>query len=674
MPPRPPQRPRTVTLHGDPRTDEYHWLRDRDDPEVVAYLEAENAHADAELAATQELQELLYREMVGRIRETDQSCPVKDGGHVYYSRTEEGRQYRIYCRREAGVPFEEAEEQVLLDLNAEAEGHDFLALGAFAVSDDGNLLAYSLDRTGFRVYHMEVKDLRTGELLPDRAEDVGAIAWAADGRTIFYTTKDAAKRPHRIYRHRLGDADDALVHEETDERFRVWVHRTRSLRFLLAYAGSHTTAEVRCLAADRPEDEWRLLLGRVPERDLEVADRGDRFWARINDTGRNFRLVSFPIDDPSPATWEEILPHREDVMLEGLDLFAGHLVVQERADGLPRLRVRDLRSGDEHLVRFPEEAYSVAPTGNVEWDTPVLRYAYESMVTPRSTYDYDMNTRTAILRKRDEVVGGHDPGAYVTRRLHAPAPDGVRVPISLVHRKGFPADGTGPLLLIGYGSYGFPYPLAFRSERLSLLDRGVALAIAHIRGGGEMGKAWHDQGRMLSKKTTFTDFIACAEHLVRERLTSPDRLVIQGGSAGGLLMGAVTNLRPELFRAVVSQVPFVDVLNTMLDDSLPLTVGEYEEWGNPNEREAYEYIRSYCPYTNLRPGSYPSMLVKTSLNDSQVMYWEPAKYVARLRTLKTDDRPLLLVTNMGGGHGGSSGRYDRLRETALDYAFILTQV
>jgi oligopeptidase B len=662
--------------HGDRREDPYHWLRDKDDPAVRAYLEAENARAEQALAATKQHQEALYQEILARIRQTDLSVPYRQGAHVYYSRTEEGKQYKIYCRKQAAG---DAPEEILLDLNRMAESHRFLALGAFQVSDDGNFLAYSLDVSGFRVYDLHVKDLRTGEALPDSAGDVGSVAWAADNRTLFYTIKDDAKRPYRLYRHMLSSAaetseEDALILEEGDAMFGIGVWRSRSGRYLFLEIGSHTTSEVHYLAAGTPEGTWTVVSPRQQDREYYVDHHGDRFYILANDTGRNFRLVSATADDPRAENWEEILPHDPEAMLEGLDLFAGHSVLYQRIDGLPGIRITDLHTGESHLMEFPEPAYSASPGINRHWETSTLRFTYQSLVTPESVFDYDMDSRERTLRKQDEVLGGYDPERYVSRRLHATAEDGTRIPISLVHRNDVAQDGSAPLLLVGYGSYGYPYPVTFSSHRLSLLDRGVVMAIAHIRGGGELGKKWHDQGRMMYKRNTFTDFIAAAEFLVEEGITSTDRLVIQGGSAGGLLVGAVANLRPGLFRAVLSQVPFVDVLNTMLDSSLPLTVAEYEEWGNPNEKGAYDYIKSYCPYTNLEAKDYPAMLVRTSFNDSQVMYWEPAKYVARLRSLKTDDHPLLLLTNMNGGHGGSSGRYDRLREIAVDYAFLLEQM
>jgi oligopeptidase B len=661
-----------TTVHGDTRADDYFWLREKTSPDVAAYLEAENAYTDDVMAPTEPLQDALYREMLARIKETDLSVPYREGGYFYYSRTEEGKQYPIFCRRKGDL---EAPEEVTLDLNELATGHSFLSLGAYAVSDDGSLLAYSVDTTGFRDYTLYIKDLRTGELRPERIEKTGAMAWANDGQRLFYTVENHAKRPHRVYRHHLGPAvPDVLVYEENDELFRAWVARTRSKGFLLMGSASHTTSEVRYLPADQPEGEWRLIAPRRHEHEYDVDHHGDRFYIRTNDRGRNFRLVSAPIEHPEPEHWQEVVPHRPDVMLEGAEFFHDHYVLLEREQGLQRLQVTDLRNDDSHRIEFPEPAYSAFPSYNPEFDTHVFRYNYQSLVTPSSVFDYDLDRRVSTLLKEQPVLGGYDRTQYVSERLQATARDGTRVPISIVYRKGLPRDGKAPLYLYGYGSYGYPLPVGFSSNRLSLLDRGMAVAIAHVRGGGEMGKAWHDDGRMRKKMNSFTDFIAAAEHLTAERYTSADRLVIEGGSAGGLLMGAVVNMRPDLFRLVVSKVPFVDVLNSMLDDTLPLTVGEYEEWGNPNDKEEYDYMKAYCPYTNLAPQAYPTMLVKTSFNDSQVMYWEPAKYVARLRTLKTDANPLLLKTNMAAGHGGASGRYDYLREVAFDYAFVLSQL
>ena len=657
-------------LHGDRRVDEYAWLREKSKPEVRAYLEAENAYADAVTAPAAGLREKLYKEMLGRIKQTDLTVPARQGKYFYYSRTQEGKQYSIWCRR-AGS--EDGPEEVMLDGNALAEGHEFFALGAYEVSDDGALLAYITDFTGFREYTLRVKDLRSGELLPDTIEHVTSLAWAADGRTLFYAVEDDAKRPHRVFRHRLGDSSDALVYEERDERFRAGITRSRSRAFLFLESQSHTCSEFRFVRADAPEGEWSLVAARQPEHEYEVDHHGDRLYIRSNRAGRNFALFSAPLADPRPENWTEVIPHRPAVMLAGMEFFAGHSVLHEREEGLPRIRVTDLRTEEWHRIEFPEPAYSAVAGDNFEFDTNTFRYVYESLVTPRTIFDYNLATRERVLRKQTEVLGGYDPAQYVTERLAARAADGTAIPISIAYRRGRLRDGSAPVLLLGYGSYGYPLPVVFQSNRVSLMDRGFAVALAHVRGGGEMGKPWHDQGRMLRKRNTFTDFVAAADFLVDKGYTSHQRLAIHGGSAGGLLIGATLNLRPDICRVAVMHVPFVDVLNSMLDPSLPLTVGEFEEWGNPQDPEQYACMRSYCPYTNLVPRAYPAMLLRTGWNDSQVMYWEPAKYTARLRTLKTDANPLLLKVNLAAGHGGASGRYDYLREVAFDYAFLLRE-
>jgi oligopeptidase B len=669
--------PRMDIVHGQRRVDDYFWLRDKANPEVRTYLEAENRFTEAVMAPTAPLQDALYKEMLGRIKESDLSVPFKDGGYFYYSRTEEGQQYAILCRRKAvaDLPWDFTPEEVTLDINELARGHKFMSVGTFAVSDDGRLLAYSTDDTGFREYTLFVKELQSGSLLPLRVEKVSTVAWAADGRTLFYTTEDAAKRSYRLWRHRLDeDGPDTLVYEESDELFRVFVGRTRSEEYLVLGSASHTTTEVRTLRADQPQGEWALVAPRQHEHEYDVDHHGAFFYIRTNDRGRNFRLVKAPAADPRRENWQEVVAHRADVMLEGVELFKNHYVLLERAHGLPEFRVVDLRTGAQRSVAFPEPAYSAFPDQNAEFDTPRFRYSYESLVTPRSVFDYDMEKGVSTLLKEQPVLGGYDRAQYVSERLFATAPDGTPVPISIVYRKGTRRDGRAPLLLYGYGAYGYALPVTFSSNRFSLIDRGVAYAIAHVRGGGEMGKAWHDDGRMRNKRNTFTDFIAAAEHLVADRYTAPAGLIIQGGSAGGLLMGAVANMRPDLFRAVVSKVPFVDVINTMLDASLPLTAGEWEEWGDPHHKEDYDSMLSYSPYDQVQARDYPAMLVTTALNDSQVMYWEPAKYVARLRALKTDKNLLLLKTNMEAGHGGASGRYDYLREVAFDYTFMLEQL
>ncbi len=674
-------------LHGDRRVDHYAWLRDKENPEVIAYLEAENAHTDAILKPTEAFQGKLYQEMLGRILQTDLSVPYLLRGYLYFTRTEEGKQYAFHFRRRDtdGSP-----EELLLDLNQLAEGQSFLGLGSFEVSDDNQLLAYSTDTTGFRQYTLHIKDLHAGGTLPEQIERVTSVAWAADNRTLFYTVEDeVTKRSHRLYRHVLGATEpDHLVYEELDERFRIEVERTRSRMFLLLTMASHTASEVRFLRADQPSDEFEVITVREDDHEyyadhhpgLEGKGGEGVFYIRTNSGGRTFRLVTAPATDPRRESWREIIPNRREVMLAAMQVFRTHLVLFEREGGLPHLRVVDLNAGDpsalaaSHRVEFTESAYNASIGENPEFNSTHLRFQYESFQTPRSIFDYDVHTRERALRKQQPVLGGYDPSQYVSERLHATASDGTRVPLSIVYRRDTPRDGSAPLLLYGYGSYGMSVPVNFSSNRLSLLDRGVIYAVAHIRGGGELGKPWHDAGRMKQKRNTFTDFIAAAEHLIAQRYTTSQKLVIEGGSAGGLLMGAAANMRPDLFRIVISHVPFVDVLNTMLDPSLPLTIGEYEEWGNPQTAEDYFYVKSYCPYTNLERKDYPTMLVKTSLHDSQVMYWEPAKYVAKLRTLKTDSNALLLKINMGAGHGGASGRYDYLREIALDYAFLLTQL
>ncbi|MCU1242817.1 MAG: Oligopeptidase [Candidatus Acidoferrum typicum] len=692
--PQPPvarRQPVEQAVHGDRLVDDYAWLRDKSNPEVIGYLHAENAYTDAVLRDTERFQEKLYQEMLGRILQTDLSVPYRLRGYLYFTRTEEGRQYPLHYRKRDA---EDAPEELLLDLNELAAGHSFLSLGAFAVSDDNTLLAYSLDTTGFRQYTLQIKELGTGQTLPERIERVTSAAWTADNRTLFYTVEDeTTKRSYRLYRHVLGASDaDALVYEEADERFRIYVERTRSGAFLLLTVASHTTSEVRFLPATQPGAAFRLIAPREDEHEYYVDHHpgwtgdssGGVFYIRTNSGGRTFRLVTTDVDDPRRDTWREFIPNRPDVMVASTQAFESHLVLYEREGGLPYLRIVPLgtgardREGDvlasSRRIEFAEPVYNASPGANPEFVTDYFRFQYESFITPRSVFDYDLRTGQQILRKQQPVLGGYDPSQYVSERLHAAAPDGTRIPLSVVYRRDTPRDTSAPLLLYGYGSYGISVPVTFSSNRLSLLDRGVIYAIAHVRGGGELGKPWHDAGRMHKKRTTFTDFIASAERLIALRYTSSSRLIIEGGSAGGLLMGTVANMRPDLFRIVISHVPFVDVINTMLDASLPLTVGEYEEWGNPQIADDYDYMKSYDPYSNLERKAYPTMLVKTSLNDSQVMYWEPAKYAAKLRTLKTDANPLLLKINMGAGHGGASGRYDYLREIALDYAFLLTQL
>ena len=675
-PPAPPTAKKIHTenlIHGGHLTDDYRWLREKSNPDVSQYLEAENTYADTVMKPTEALQKKLYDEIVSHIKETDVTVPYKSGDYLYYQRWEAGRQYPVSARKKAI----DAPEQITLDINELAKGQKFMALGGARVSDDGNLLAYSTDNTGFRQYRLHVRDLRTGNDIAEIAEKTGSFCWANDNQTLFYTVEDSAKRQYRVYRHKLGSEgkDDTLIYEEKDERFDVSVQKSRSRKFVFMTLGSHTTSEVRFLEADAPMGEFRLIAPRQQDNEYFADHMGDRFYIRTNDTGRNYRLVSAPIADPGRAHWKEEVPARADVMLVEFDAFQDFHVLFERENGLPHLTVVNNATGASQRITFPEPAYTAGPQNNFEYKTRTFRYAYQSQVTPPSVFDYDVEKHTSVLLKQNEIPGGFNAANYKAERIWAVAKDGVKVPISVVYRKDLKkADGSNPLYVYSYGSYGINVPVTFSGARLALLDRGVVMAYAHIRGGGDMGKPWHDAGRMMNKMNTFTDFIACTEYLVANKYGARDRIAIEGGSAGGLLMGAVTNLRPDLFKAVVSHVPFVDVMNTMLDASLPLTVGEYEEWGNPNEKPAYDYMLKYSPYDNLKKGSYPAILVKTSFNDSQVMYWEPAKYTAKLRTLKTDDNVLLLKTNMAAGHGGASGRYDAFKEVAFDYAFMLTQL
>jgi oligopeptidase B len=654
--------------------DNYFWLLVKPNPEVRAYLEAENVYTDALMKPTEEFQKKLYDEMLGRIKETDVEVPYKEGDYFYYLRTEVGKQYGIRCRKKGSM---DAAEEVLLDVNELAKGQVFMSVAAFAVSPDGNLLAYSFDNTGFRQYTLAVKDLRTGKTLVDHAERVGSVVWANDNQTIFYTQEDAvSKRQYQLYRHTAGTAGpDALVYEEKDERFEVGAAKTRSQAYIFLISGSHTTSEARYISATDPMEEWKVLEPRKQGVEYYPDHNGDSFYIRVNDTGRNFRLVRASVTDPGSKNWHEVLAHNPEIMLDDVDLFKNFCVFYERANGLPQIRVSDLRNGESKKIEFPEPAYAAYSYVNRVYDTTEFRYGYQSPITPASVFSYDMEKGASTLLKQKEVPGGYDRTKYQVEQIYATAADGVKIPISVLQLKGAKLDGKGALYLYGYGSYGVSIDMFFNSNIFSMVDRGVVTAVAHIRGGGEMGKAWHDAGRMMNKKTTFTDFIASAEDLVKRGYGSKDRLVIEGRSAGGLLMGAVLNMRPDLFKAALVGVPFVDVMNTMLDETLPLTVGEFEEWGNPKEKAAFDYMITYSPYDNIEAKNYPDMLVKTSFNDSQVMYWEPAKYVAKMRATRTDHNVLILKTNLSpAGHGGASGRYDRLKEAAFDYAYILREM
>ncbi len=669
-------------MHGEVVVDEFAWLARPDDPGVRAHLEAENAWARTEMAHTEALQERLFGEIKGRVRETDRSVPVRKGAWWYHTRTEEGRQHPVHCRRPAGPggadPPPDAAEVVLLDENVLAAGHEHLDLGAFAVSPDARLLAYSTDTTGGEVFTLRFSDLDAGE---DLAEEIPGTchgaAWANDSATVFYVRPDDALRPYQLWRHvlRTPVADDVCVHTEHDERFHLGVGTTKDERFVILHLGSMVTDEVRVLDADRPGGRFRVVEPRHQGVEYRLEHWRDRFFIVTNAGGaEDFMLVEAPDADPGRANWQVVVPHRRGVRLHGVDVFARHLVLFERTEGLRRIRIRPLdpAGGQEHVVDQPEEVSTAWETGNPELHSGVLRYAYTSMVTPESVFDYDMATRRRTLRKRQPVLGGYDPHDYASERLWATADDGTRVPISVVHRRGLRQDGSAPALLTAYGAYDACLDPRFSSARLSLLDRGFVYAVAHVRGGGELGRRWYLAGKDRAKRTTFTDFVACAEHLVAERWTSPSRLAIRGGSAGGLLVGAAVNLRPDLFGAVVAEVPFVDPLNAILDPSLPLTVVEWEEWGNPlDSEEVYRCMRSYAPYENVAATRYPPMLVTAGLHDPRVPYWQPAKWVARLRATRTDANRLLLKTELGQGHAGASGRYDAWREEALVYAFLL---
>ena len=664
-----------VQQSGDARVDDYAWLRKKKDPEVEKYLQAEDAYADAMMASTERLRDVLYRELLSHVQQNDVSAPWFRGGFWYYERLEQGKQYPIRCRKRGSL---DAAEEILLDQNQMAAGKPYLAIGRWVVSDDGRWLAYLVDDTGFRQYVLHVRDLSTGKDGAEAIPRVTSVAWATDNRTLFYATEDATtKRPDTVFRHQVGGAGpDPVVLQEKDERFTLRVSRTRSGEYLLARSSSHTSTEIRFLAARSPRGAWTVIAPRMTDQEYDVDHRGSRFYVRVNDCGRNFRLVSAPVSSPGRAHWKEEIPERPTVALESVDAFAGHLVLSERQGGLERLRILDLeRGGKSREVGFSEPTYALFDDHNEDFRLPYYRFIYQSMVRPRTVIDVDLRSGAQTVKKRQEVPGGFDPSNYRSEYLHATAADGTQIPISIVYRVPLDRDGGRPLWITGYGSYGNPFDASFEANRLPMLDRGFVMAIAHVRGGGEFGKAWHDAGRMANKSNTFTDFIAATEFLQGQGYGRKERTVASGGSAGGLLMGAILNMRPDLYRAVLAYVPFVDVMNTMADASLPLTVGEYEEWGNPAKPDEYRVMRSYSPYDNVGARAYPSLLVRTSYNDSQVMYWEPAKWVARLRATKTDGNPLLFKVKMQpAGHGGASGRYDRLRDVAFDQAFVLTQL
>jgi len=664
--------PTRLEKHGHVRIDDYYWLRERDNPEVIAHLNAENERAEKELAHVKNFEEKLFEEIKARIKETDMSVPYKRDDYYYYTRYEAGKEYPIFMRRRGAL---DAPEEMMLDGNALAAGHEFFSIGGMAVSSGQDMLAYAIDTQGRRIHTAYLKNLRTGEVLPDLLPEVTEnLTWANDNRTLFYARQDPTTlRQYRIYRHVLGTdpATDTLVFEENDETFVAYVFKTKSKKFLMIVSAQTLSQEYRYLDAGTPDGEFKVFLPRQREHEYHIDHFEDRFIIRTNDQAKNFRLMTTPVEQIGRAHWRELVPPRDDVYLGDFEIFKDHLVLEERRRGLTEIRVLPWLGGEGHYLAFDEPAYRAHLGANFEFDTGTLRFEYTSLKTPLSVYDYDVTTRTRALLKREEVLGGFDPENYSSERLYAMAADGTEIPISLVYRKGIKRTGDNPLLLYGYGSYGVSIDAAFASPRLSLIDRGFVYAIAHIRGGQEMGRQWYENGKLLKKKNTFTDFIACAEFLIAEKFTRPEKLFAMGRSAGGLLMGAIANMRPDLFCGVVAEVPFVDVVTTMLDTSIPLTTGEYDEWGDPNDKNYYDYMLSYSPYDNVEVKTYPHLLITGGLHDSQVQYWEPAKWAAKLRELKTDNNRVVLKTNMEAGHGGASGRFRRHRETAFSYVFLL---
>ena len=664
--------PHAMTMHGHTRIDNYYWLNERENPEVIAYLEAENHYADACLKHTEPLQQQLFKEITGRIKQDDNSVPIKIRDYYHYTRFEEGKEYPIYCRKKHSL---DAPEEIILDGNVLAEGHAFFQIGEVSLSEDDRLLAYSVDTVSRRIYTVYIKDLGTGKLEGEPIENTsGNVVWASDNKTLFYGVKDETLRPCKIMRHRLGTdpKDDVTVFEEADETFVTYISKTKSRKYLIVNSESTLSSECRILESDQPEGEFRVFQQRQPDMLYGIDHYGEHFYIQTNaDGAKNYKIMRTPIGQTEKPNWEEVIASRDQVMIEGFTIFSRFFVIEEREGGLVKICVKTWDGATDYYIDFGEQTYTASVGANPEFDATTVRFAYTSMTTPSSVFEFDMEKRTKILLKQQEVVGGYNPNDYITERLMAPSHDGVLVPISIVYKKGLAKNGQNPLVLYGYGSYGSSMDAYFSLARLSLLDRGFVWAIAHIRGGEEMGRQWYEDGKMLNKKNTFLDFIACAEHLINNGYTSPQKMFAMGGSAGGLLVGAVVNMRPDLWKGVIAQVPFVDVVTTMLDESIPLTTGEYDEWGNPNEKQYYDYILSYSPYDNVEAKDYPAMLITTGLHDSQVQYWEPAKWAAKLRALKTDKNPLYLKTEMDYGHGGASGRFEGYKEVALEYAFML---
>jgi oligopeptidase B len=669
MPPKAKQIPKELTIHGNTRIDNYYWLRERDNPEVIDYLKEENNYLQKKFAHIKDFQENLYNEIIGRIKQTDESVPYKSNGYFYYTRYEEGKEYPVYCRKKGVL---EAKEEILLNVNKMADGFDYYQVKGLNISEDNKLLAFGVDTLSRRVYTIHIKNLETGEMFSDQIENTtGTSVWANDNLTLFYTTKDSTLRPDKIMRHKLGSSSDILVYHEQDNTFDVYIWKSKSSQYIFAQSSSTLSTEMRFLDANKPHDKFELIQKREKDHEYSAVHFEDDFYILTNWQAKNFRLMKTPVNKPGKENWQEVVAHREDVLLSEIEMFKKYMVLEERKGGLIQIRITHHKSNENHYLKFDEPAYMAFISVNMEFGSNLLRFKYSSLTTPISTYDYDMGTKKKLLLKRQEVVGDFDPANYITERTTATANDGTQVPISLVYKKGLKKDGNNPLVLYGYGSYGYSIDPTFSSMRLSLLDRGFVYAIAHIRGSQTMGRQWYEDGKLLKKKNTFTDFIACAEELIRQKYSAPDKMFAMGGSAGGLLMGAVVNMRPDLWKGVVASVPFVDVVTTMLDESIPLTTGEFDEWGNPKIKKYYDNILSYSPYDNVEEKDYPAMLVTTGLHDSQVQYWEPAKWVAKLRALKTDDNPLFLYTEMETGHGGASGRFEIYKTVALEYVFIL---
>jgi oligopeptidase B len=667
--------PKELTAHGHARIDNYYWLNQRENPDVVAYLEDENAYKEAVMAHTNDMQEKLFKEILGRIKKTDMSVPYKDQGYFRYTRYEEEGEYPIYCRKKGSL---DAEEEIVLNVNNMAEGHDYYSVAGYSTSSNNSMIAYGVDDVSRRLYTLYIKDLTTGEILSDRIPNTsGRATWANDNRTVFYMLKDTTTlRPFKVMKHVIGTdvSEDKEIYVETDETFDTSVYKTKSKKYILISSDHTLSSECRFLDADDPDGNFQVIQIREKDHKYDVDHFQDKFYITTNWDAKNFKLMETPVDKTTKENWKEVIPHQDDVYLQGIEIFKKYLVVGERKDALRQIRVIKWDDKSDYYLDFDEKAYTTYVSSNPEFDTNILRFSYTSLTTPETIYDYDMATKEKELLKQEEVVGDFDPDNYVTERHLATARDGTRVPISLVYRRGLEKNGNNPLLLSGYGSYGSSRDPSFSSVRLSLLDRGFVYAIPHIRGGAEMGYYWYEEGKLFNKKNTFTDFIDCAEYLIEQKFTNPDKMFAMGGSAGGLLMGAVVNMRPDLWKGVLAGVPFVDVITTMLDVSIPLTSGEWDEWGDPRKKDYYDYMLSYSPYDNVEAKDYPAMLVTTGYHDSQVQYFEPAKWVAKLRALKTDDNPLVFHINMEGGHGGVSGRFRRHRETALEYAFMLDLV